>query len=125
MLVPSHKSGGVIKAQTGDNTKNWYDNLKTIEKSDIPYEYDTSTLINPFDYKDPWSSTTAGNSDITYTPTNVTGNGFNIGNIENNPYYTAFTDWLLENPNDRINWLKKTDALLPSSSQVSLIFVVN
>ena len=119
MLVPSNKRGGVLKAQTGDNTKNWYDKLPTIDEDQIPYQYDTSKLINPFDYGNPWASNKDGNTAITYTPTNVTGNGFNIGNIENNPYYTAFTDWLLENPNDRINWLKKTDALLPLGSAAS------
>lgn len=119
MLVPSNKHGGVIKAQTGDNTKNWYDKLPTIDEGQIPYEYDTNILINPFDYGSPWTSNKAGNTAITYTPTNVTGDSFNIGNIENNPYYKTFTQWLLENPDDRINWLKNTDKLLPSGSAAS------
>lgn len=117
--TPSHKRGGVIKAQTGDNTKNWYDKLPTIDEDQIPYQYDTSKLINPFDYGNPWESNKAGNTAITYTPTTVTGNSFNIQTIENNPYYQDFTKWLLTNPNDRINWLKKTDELLPSGSAAS------
>lgn len=117
--TPSHKRGGVIKASTGDNTKNWYDKLPTIDEDQIPYQYDTSKLINPFDYGNPWASNKAGNTAITYTPTTVTGNSFNIQTIENNPYYQDFTKWLLTNPDDRINWLKKTDELLPSGSAAS------
>ena len=119
------KKGGIIKAQSGDSTNDWYEGLGDFDPAGYTHQYDTSRLVNADmsdDNFDPWVSNAAGKGVGRYLPTKGNKREYTQG-IENTQYYQNFKKALLNSDGTftdlGLAWAKATDALLPKGSKAT------
>lgn len=120
----SFKKGGVIKAQAGSNTSDWFSELIDFNPSGYTHQYDTSKLVNAdmSNNFDPWVSNIAGKGIGRYLPTKGKTREYTKG-IENTQYYQNFKKALINSDGTftdlGLAWAKLTDALLPMGSKAT------
>ena len=119
------KKGGIIKAQSGDSTNDWYEGLGDFDPAGYTHQYDTSRLVNADmsdDNFDPWVSNVAGKGVGRYLPTKGNDRRY-TEKIEKTPYYQQFGESLLDKNGNFTEvgqaWAKEVDKHLPSNSPAS------
>lgn len=121
------KKGGIIKAQSGDSTNDWYEGLGDFDPVGYTHQYDTSRLVNADmsdDNWDAWTSNVAGAGQGRYKPASGNTKAYTQG-IEGTQYYQNFEKALLNSDGTFTNlglvWAKATDALLPKGSKATFL----
>ena len=119
------KKGGIIKAQSGDSTNDWYEGLGDFDPAGYTHQYDTSRLVNADmsdDNFDPWVSNVAGKGVGRYLPTKGNDRRY-TEKIEKTPYYQQFGESLLDKNGNFTEvgqaWAREVDKHLPSNSPAS------
>ena len=121
------KKGGIIKAQSGDSTKDWYEGLGDFDPAGYTHQYDTSRLVNADmsdDNWDAWTSNVAGAGQGRYKPASGNTKAYTQG-IDGTQYQQNFEKALLNSDGTFTNlglvWAKATDALLPKGSKATFL----
>lgn len=121
------KKGGIIKAQSGDSTNDWYEGLGDFDPAGYTHQYDTSRLVNADmsdNNWDAWTSNVAGAGQGRYKPASGNTKAYTQG-IEGTQYYQNFEKALLNSDGTFTNlglvWAKATDALLPKGSKATFL----
>ena len=121
------KKGGIIKAQSGDSTNDWYEGLGDFDPSRYTHQYDTSRLVNADmsdNNWDAWTSDVAGAGQGRYKPSSGNTKAYTQG-IEGTQYYQNFGKALLNSDGTftdlGLSWAKATDALLPKGSKATFL----
>ena len=119
------KKGGIIKAQSGDSTNDWYEGLGDFDPAGYTHQYDTSRLVNADmsdDNFDPWVSNVAGKGVGRYLPTKGNDRRY-TEKVEKTPYYQQFGESLLDKNGNFTEvgqaWAREVDKHLPSNSPAS------